>query len=155
LALLMLYLSGAGLLWFGLNDNPNYLSNQKLQAKLILVVILSVNALVLHRITFPRLAYHKWVSRWTLKYFAVVAVSVALSNSLWFFCAFLGIARPWNFTTPLSDVLTVGLYFFGGTLIVISLTLWFASIDRRYSQPGRWVPKIKKMLHTCACILRI
>ena len=37
----------------------------------------------------------------------VVAVPVATSNFLWMFCAFLGIARPWNYTTPLRDILEI------------------------------------------------
>jgi hypothetical protein len=32
---------------------------------------------------------------------------VALSNCLWMFCAFLGIARPWNDSMPMRDVLEI------------------------------------------------
>jgi hypothetical protein len=29
---------------------------------------------------------------------------VALSNSLWMYCAFLGIARPWRYSMPFAEV---------------------------------------------------
>ena len=47
------------------------------------------------------------VPRWNLADWIVVAVPVATANFLWMFCAFLGIARPWNYVMPLRDVLEI------------------------------------------------
>ncbi len=112
LALLMLYITGAGIVWHGVQTRPDYLLNPKLQAKVLLVVLLTCNAFILHRITFPRLSRGRRVARWHPLDWIVVAVPVAISNFLWMFCAFLGIARAWNYTMPLRDILEIaaGLY---------------------------------------------
>jgi hypothetical protein len=111
-ALGLLWASGLAIVALGLAGNPDYLANPKLQAKIGLVALLTANAVALHRITFPRLARGKRVARWRTGDWLAVAVPVALSNTLWLFAAFLGIARPWNHTVPLEDVLAVavGLY---------------------------------------------
>ena len=77
-------------------DRPDYLANPKLQAKLVLVVLLTINAFVLHRLTFPRLARGRRVARWHASDWLVIGVPVAVSNFLWMFVAFLGVARAWN-----------------------------------------------------------
>ena len=106
-ALLMLYVTGAGIVVQGLMERPDYLSNPKLQAKLLLVVLLTINAFVLHKITFPRLSKGRRVARWHAADWVLVAVPVALSNFLWMFTAFLGIARPWNYGVPMRDIFEI------------------------------------------------
>lgn len=111
-ALLVLWLTGAAIVWHGVGERPDYLSNPKLQAKILLVALLTLNAVALHRFTFPRLARGRSVARWRAGEWAVIAVPVAVSNFLWMFTAFLGVARPWNDSMPLGDILGVaaGLY---------------------------------------------
>jgi hypothetical protein len=114
LALLLLYVTGGAIVIQGLGERADYLDNPKLQAKIGLVVLLTLNAFVLHHVTFPRLARGRRVPRWNLVDWIVVAVPVATSNFLWMFCAFLGIARAWNYTTPMRDILEIAaaLYLF-------------------------------------------
>ncbi|MEO6363953.1 MAG: hypothetical protein ABIO71_12030 [Caldimonas sp.] len=107
-ALLMLYVTGGGIVALGVLERPDYLSNPKLQAKVLFVVLLTLNAFVLHRLTFPRLARGRRVARWHAADWILVAVPVAVSNFLWMFVAFLGIARPWNYAMPLRDILEIG-----------------------------------------------
>lgn len=111
-ALLMLYVTGGAIVFLASQDRPDYLANPKLQSKLILVVLLTINAFVLHRVTFPRLGRGRRVARWHASDWIVVAVPVAISNFLWMFCAFLGIARAWNNVMPMRDILEIaaGLY---------------------------------------------
>ena len=106
-ALLMLYVTGAGIVAHGLAERPDYLSNPKLQAKLVLVILLTLNAFVLHKLTFPRLARGRRVARWSAADWVIVGVPVAVSNFLWMFVAFLGIARPWNYSMPMRDILEI------------------------------------------------
>lgn len=106
-ALLMLYVTGAGIVVQGLMERADYLSNPKLQAKLLLVALLTINAFVLHKITFPRLSKGRRVARWHTADWVLVAVPVALSNFLWMFTAFLGIARPWNYDMPMRDIFEI------------------------------------------------
>lgn len=115
--LALLWTSGLAIVALGTLANPDYLANPKLQAKIGLVVLLTVNAFALHRITFPRLAKGRRVARWGVGDWLAVAVPVALSNTLWLFAAFLGIARAWNHTVPLADVLGVAF----GVYVVVQL----------------------------------
>lgn len=107
-ALLMLYVTGGGIVVHGLLQRPDYLSgNPKLQAKMLLVVLLTLNAFVLHKITFPRLSRGRRVARWHATDWIVVAVPVAISNFLWMFVSFLGIARPWSYSMPMRDIFEI------------------------------------------------
>jgi hypothetical protein len=111
-ALLVLWVTGAAIVGHGLMERGDYLANPKLQAKILLVSLLTLNAVVLHRFTFPRLARGRSVTRWRATEWLAIAVPVAVSNCLWMFTAFLGIARPWNDSMPFADVLWIatGLY---------------------------------------------
>jgi hypothetical protein len=93
-ALAGLYLTGGALIALGVADRVDYLANGKLQGKLILVGLLTANAFVLHHWVFPILQRSRPVSAWTRGNWVTVALAVSLSNSTWFFAAFLGIARP-------------------------------------------------------------
>jgi hypothetical protein len=126
IALVLLYATGAGMVWIGTQGNPDFL-NPKLQGKLVLVALLTFNALVLHRYTFPRLARGRSVSRWRPIDWAVVVLPVSLSNCLWMFCAFLGIARPWNHSMPMRDVLEIAAALYLLALFGVGIVLAAAS----------------------------
>jgi hypothetical protein len=153
LALLVLAVSGAAMVGMGLNENPDYLRNPKMQAKLILVALLAVNALVLHHITFPGLARGRRVARWKLRDFLRVALPVSVSNCLWMFCAFLGIARPWNNTVSLGFVLTTAGVLCALALVGVTALLMLAGHERTASEPG-WIDGLKRRLGALAATLR-
>ena len=107
-SLLVLCATGAAIVLQGVREQPGYLANPKLQAKIVLVVLLALNALVLHRVTFPRLARGRRIARWRALDWIAISVPVAASNALWLFVALLGIARAWNETMPFGTVLALG-----------------------------------------------
>lgn len=144
-ALLLLAVSGGALIAYGLADRPDFLANPKLQAKLVLVVVLAVNAVVLHRAVFPILERGRPVSRWTARSCWRVALSVGLSNSLWFYCAFLGIARPWNFTLTFWEVFAAAPLLWAGFVLAIRFTLTLAARDEP-SGEGDWIDSMKATL---------
>lgn len=144
-AMTTLVFSGAGVVMMGLADNPNYLSNPKLQAKVLLVALLVVNAFVLHYVSFPRLARARPVASWDLRDHLSVALPVGLSNSLWMYCAFLGIARPWNSTVSIGDVLAIAVVLFALSSIVVFVALRFAARDEPLQQPD-WIDSMKARL---------
>ena len=154
IALGVLFATGGALIALGLADDPQYLNNPKLQAKLLLVVLLSVNALVLHHITFPGLAHGRRVARWKLRDFLRVAVPVSVSNCLWMYCAFLGIARPWNRTVSFGFVIGTAAWLFALTLIGIVALLAVAAQDRTDAEPG-WIDALKRKLGALAAALRV
>ena len=126
IALVLLYVTGAGMLAIK-SQQPEPLLNPKLQGKLVLVLLLTLNAVVLHRWTFPRLARGRSVGRWRAADWVVVVMPVALSNCLWMFCAFLGIARPWNHSMPMREVLEIAATLYAVALIGVGCVLAAAS----------------------------
>ncbi len=153
LALLVLYVTGAAMVALGLADNPHYLDNPKLQGKLLLVAVLSVNALVLHHYTFPGLARGRRVARWKRADFMRVALPVSLSNCLWMYCAFLGIARPWNHTVSLGFVLGTAAWLSALMLAIVTTVLVIAAQDRTDAEPG-WIDGLKRRLGAVATALK-
>ena len=153
-ALLLLYATGTAMIALGVTGDPDYLSNNpKLQAKLVLIALLTVNALVLHRYTFPGLARGRRVARWKVGDFMRVAVPVSLSNCLWMYCAFLGIARPWNHSASFGFVLGTGAWLFAATLAAVTTILVVAAQDRTDAEPG-WIDVLKRQLGAVATALR-
>ncbi len=132
-ALLVLWVTGAAIVAHGMVERPDYLGNPKLQAKILLVALLTLNAVALHRFTFLRLARGRSVARWRASEWIVIAVPVAMSNFLWMFTAFLGIARPWNDAMPLGDILEIAAGLFAVVLlgVVAILRLAGRAVDDR------------------------
>jgi hypothetical protein len=104
-SLVVLCMSGAAIVADAALARPEELANPKLHAKALLVVLLVANAFVLQRTTFPRLAQGRRVARWSATDWIAIAVPVAASNALWLFVAFLGVARAWNDTVPIGQIL--------------------------------------------------
>ena len=145
IALVLLYLTGAGMLLIK-SQAPEPLLNPKLQGKLLLVALLTINAIVLHRITFPRLARGRSVGRWRVRDWIVVVLPISLSNCLWLFCAFLGIARPWNHAMPLADLLGVAAMIYAVSVIVVTLVLAAAARKPRPGRLGAAIVALKRSL---------
>lgn len=143
LALALLYATGAVIVALGLADNPDYLLNQKLQAKLVLVLLLTLNAVLLHHMVFPLLKRARPVSHWSRAERLKVALVVGLSNSLWLYCSFLGTARAWNHTMALYEVLLVGLAAWAAVATAVAGVLTLA---RRDVPRGDWVDTVKGRL---------
>lgn len=144
-ALIALLGSGAALVALGLNADPHYLDNEKLLAKLALVTVLCLNAVFLHRVTFPQLGRRRPVSQWRLGDHLRVALPVALSNSLWFYCAFLGIARPWNRGVSFFEVLVPGLVAFAVLALLVLAALRLAAREAPATPPD-WIDSMKARL---------
>jgi hypothetical protein len=142
IALLLLCLTGAAIVFTGFVKNPLYLDNEKLQAKLILVALLAGNAVFLHRRVFPILARSMPVSHWRKKDWMAVAASVSFSNSVWLFCAFLGVARVWNNAVSMEFVLGVAGLAWMVFFAVVNGVLLLASRDAPKEQPD-WIDSVK------------
>lgn len=144
-ALIALYITGAALVMMGLAQRPDYLSNGKLQGKLVLVVVLTINAFALHKMVFPILERSRPVSRWTTGQWVTVAAAVSLSNSTWFLCAFLGIARVWNYAVSPWFVLSLAAVAWGLLFLGVNAVLLLASRDEPKTQPD-WIDSMKASL---------
>ncbi|HWH74299.1 MAG TPA: hypothetical protein VNV16_08590 [Methylibium sp.] len=149
LALAVLLASGAVLVALGLAADPHYLANPKLQGKLLLVTLLCANATLLHRRVFPLLRRARPVSRWRGAQGHAVAITVGLSSSLWLYCAFLGIARPWNQVVPLATVLEIGAALWLGFALATHCALALAACRLPYGQ-ATGLARLKAALRTLA-----
>lgn len=146
IALVGLYLTGGAMIALHLQQTPDFLShNPKLQAKIGLVGLLTLNALVLHWGVFPVLSRAKPVSRWKRSEWLLVAGSVSLSNSVWFYCAFLGVARVWNGTVSLGFVLLVALSVWLLMFALVHALLVLASRDEPTTRRD-WIDSVKASL---------
>ena len=142
-ALIALYITGGVLVFLGLDERPDYLmGNGKLQAKLVLVALLTVNAFALHHWVFPILQRSRPVSAWRRKDWLTVAIAVSASNSTWFFVAFLGIARGWNYSVSVGFVLSTALLGWATLFVGVNLVLLLASRDMPREQPD-WIDAVK------------
>jgi hypothetical protein len=153
IGLVLLWATGAGILAIGLQRDAGFVT-PKLQAKLVLVVLITLNAWLLHRVTFPRLARGRRVARWGLADYAIVAPPVALSNALWLLCAFLGIARPWNATRSLPEVMAVAAAAYAFALLVVVAVLAVAGSSASYGRMGLLVWKARRALATIGTLGR-
>jgi hypothetical protein len=108
MSLIVLWISGLALVLIGYLENPSqYLMNQKLWAKLSVVAILTLNGIVLHYFSFPRVVSHRGILGLGNIEKTLVVLSGSTSTVSWLFACYLGIARPWNYTVEYSFVMLV------------------------------------------------
>jgi hypothetical protein len=98
-----------GLLLIGhdaVDDGWNYtLSNPKLQAKIIVVALLSLNGILLHYRVLPMMSKASSLLKLAAGQRTWAIWAGALSGVSWLYAAFLGVARPLAWKTPLSDLM--------------------------------------------------
>lgn len=113
-ALVVLWITGLTLVVLGYLENPQqYLMNEKLWAKFTVVSVLTLNGIVLHYFSFPRVTSRRGLLGLPTAEQILVTLTGAISSTSWLFACYLGIARPWNYTVTYSFVMFV----FAGLLI--------------------------------------
>lgn len=118
-ALVVLWVTGLALVIVGYLDNPQqYLMNPKLWAKFTVVSILTLNGLLLHYFSFPRVVSHAGLLGRSPLEQSLIAATGAISSTSWLFACFLGIARPWNYTAQYEFVMLVYAALVIGAVIV-------------------------------------
>ena len=123
--LAMLWMSGSLLVWDNFATTSATLGNEKLWAKLVIVVTLSLNAVVLHKVALPLVQARigqTLFDRRQHRARMVCALLAAVSFTSWVFALYLGAARELNGTVAMIDVLTfyseaVILVWLGGLLL--------------------------------------
>lgn len=106
-ALVVLWVTGLGLVVHGYLDNPAYLMNQKLWAKFTVVSILTINGLFLHFYSFPRLMSPKGFNGNPASEQLFIVITAVVSAVSWLYACYLGIARPWNNVAPYTYVMAI------------------------------------------------
>jgi hypothetical protein len=85
------------------------------------------------------------VASWRLRDHLSVALPVGLSNSLWMYVAFLGIARSWNSTMGFGQVLAIAIVLFVISSIAVLVALRFGARDEP-QQRADWIDAMKAHL---------
>lgn len=117
-ALGVLWASGLTLVLIGYLDNPQeYLLNQKLWAKFTVVAVLTINGIVLHHFSFPRVASSRGVLGLSKLEKTLVILTGCISTVSWLFACYLGIARGWNYTLAYSFIMFIYLGLIGTACI--------------------------------------
>lgn len=126
-ALIVLWITGVALVVDGYLGHPDYVLNEKLWAKITVVVILTLNGVILHHYAFPRITTSDGISNLTSTEKALIAFSGSASSISWLFACYLGIARPWNFTTSYGLMMLIYFSLMGiGFLIAYQCITYFS-----------------------------
>lgn len=108
-ALLALWLSGLGIIWIDTRFDPETLwASPKLQAKLCVTTLLSINGVVLHKQFFSGIGHSHTHPVAAANLTTMLA---AISGASWLYAAFLGLARA---LTPI-----LGLPHFMGLYVLV------------------------------------
>ncbi len=121
--LVLIWVTGALLVADNALDAPASLMNQKLWAKLAVVTVLTLNAVLLHRIVMPMVKRRVGQPLFDAALYRLPMVSTllgAVSAVSWMFSAYLGVARELNGQANLVPIL-------GSYLAVLSLA-WAVAV---------------------------
>lgn len=119
--LAMLWCSGALLVWNNAILAPATLGNEKLWAKVLIVTVLTLNAIVLHKLALPLVRARVGQALFERRQHGtrvLCALIAAVSFTSWVSALYLGAARELNGTVAVFDVL--GCYL--GVLFLVWLT---------------------------------
>jgi hypothetical protein len=102
-----------------------YFANPKLQAKITVVALLTLNGILLHHRVLPLMKKAGTLLNmsFSLRSFAVFAGSVSAVS--WFYAAMLGVGRPLNWKYPLSQILAAyPVLIAGGFAALMLMVAW-------------------------------
>lgn len=126
--LVMIWLSGVGLALVLWTHNPDFLTNQKFWTKVLIVTVLTLNAVAIHGVILPklrRLVGERLFARLDFTQQAIFIVSASISGVSWYLPIVLGVAREWSYVVPAGPLLVLYAFFLSATCFVMAcLVLW-------------------------------
>ena len=122
-SLVALWITGLVIVAIGYLDNPAYIMNQKLWGKFSVVIILTLNGLILHRYSFPKLVSPQGYLGARSGEQLLVLMTAVISIISWLYSCYLGIARHWNNVAPYGYVMMIYVAVLAITLLV-ALVYW-------------------------------
>lgn len=141
-ALVVLWITGLSLVLLGYLENPQqYLMNEKLWAKFTVVSVLTLNGILLHFFSFPRVTCRQGLLGISKLEQNLVATTGAISTTSWLFACYLGIARPWNYSASYEFVMCI----YAGLIIGAVVVAWeVLRILRGSSEPRLLTERINQ-----------
>lgn len=122
--LVILWLTGLAFLWLYWRFDPELLANPKVWAKVVIVLVLTVNGFFLHSKVFPvldRNIGHHLFHQVTVDEKAMMFSFSSISIISWGFPLVLGIARSLNFTTGMENILAFYFLMLSSTCLLMLL----------------------------------
>lgn len=125
-ALGVLWLTGIGIVSLDASvQGLSYFLNPKLQAKIGIVALLTVNGALLHSAVLPALKRAGSLLNLPVGNRMLALFAGAVSGVSWFYAAMLGIARPLNWKYSLVEIVGVfPVLVVGGFATMLALTAW-------------------------------
>jgi hypothetical protein len=125
-ALAVLWLTGAAIIWIDASTKGlGYFSNPKLQAKIGLVALLTLNGVLLHSAVMPALKKAGSLVHMRLGERTLAIFSGAVSGVSWFYAAMLGVGRPLAWKYSLLELLAAYPFLImGGFVMMAAMTAW-------------------------------
>jgi hypothetical protein len=120
-SLLLLWLTGIGFIVLGYLNDPTYIENQKIWAKVSIVLLISVNGIYIHRGLLPRLADVSAGGLLIRNAWESVKLRLSFSASIagWLIATFYGAAKFLNQGYHYSEL-------FGLYLVVVAMLFVFS-----------------------------
>ena len=132
----MLWVSGAALVYIRVSADPHMLMNEKLWAKIMIVIILSINGIMVHRIALSRLARREGRRLFSTDRQVEIARLTfigAVSSVSWVLPFILGVATEFNFTVRAIEILSFYLW-----LIIVAWTMMFLLVCAVSDEQSHW-----------------
>lgn len=124
LALAVLWVTGIGLVVSSALVAPDSTwANEKLWMKVITVLLLTLNGILVHRVASRWLAPGLVVSEMPPLQQQLLLVMGTVSTVSWLFAAFLGIARTWDNTARIEELLALYGTLLIGAIVVLNVLL--------------------------------
>lgn len=127
-ALLTLWVTGAALVSLDASTNPagwGILENPKLQSKIAVVTLLTINGVALHNYALPWLKHAGSLLRLPARQRGLALLFGAVSGVSWLYAALLGVGRPLNWKYSLLEIMAAYPLLIGaGFMSMVLLTGW-------------------------------
>jgi hypothetical protein len=117
--LVLLWISGIAITWLNTQANPEYITNQKLWAKVIVVAVLTLNGCYIHKTILPSLQNaggRRLFDGVARREVAIMTLCGSFSFVSWTVPLVLAKATSLNYVTPIQSILLV--------YAVLLLTVW-------------------------------
>ena len=143
-ALAVLWVTGVAIIAMDVSAKGlGYFANPKIQAKIGLVVLLTINGVLLHRAVLPLLQKAGSLLKLTVSQRLLALFAGALSAVTWFYAAFIGVGRPLAWKYSLVELLAAyPVLVVGGFGTMLALTAWAKSRadDKNQGHRGQLMP---------------
>lgn len=125
-ALVILWVTGAAIIWMDASVKGQvYFTNPKIQAKIGMVMLLTVNGFLLHSAVMPALKKAGSLLQLPFGERMLATFSGAVSGVSWFYAAMLGVGRPLAWKYSLIELLAAyPILVAGGFAMMAILTAW-------------------------------